>query len=50
VLEGLDLELIITPKNKKNILQPMSQSLHSSNIDELADDGDDLDFWLGSEK
>lgn len=50
VLEGLDLELIIAPKNNKSILQPIPQPLHSSNIDELADDGDDLDFWFGSEK
>jgi len=50
VLEGLDLELIIAPKNNKSILQPIPQPRHSSNIDELADDGDDLDFWFRSEE
>lgn len=51
VLEGLDLELSITPKGSKahsvaveGAFQEQSQT-HKS--DELQDDGDDLSFWFG---
>ncbi|WP_082287501.1 transcriptional regulator, partial [Moritella viscosa] len=48
VLEGLDLELSITPKNKStNLQQTKLESIDS--IQSLEDDTDDLDFWLGSE-
>ncbi|MDV5172319.1 helix-turn-helix domain-containing protein [Photobacterium rosenbergii] len=53
VLEGLDLELSITPKGRKDnsvsvdgACQNKSQAPKS---DELQDDGDDLGFWFGSE-
>ncbi|SGY99527.1 Transcriptional regulator, putative [Moritella viscosa] len=48
VLEGLDLELSITPKNKStNLQQTKLESIDS--IQSLEDDTDDLDFWFGSE-
>jgi len=48
VLEGLDLELSITPKNKsKPLKQTKVEKIDS--VQSLEDDTDDLDFWLGSE-
>ncbi|KXO06554.1 transcriptional regulator, XRE family [Moritella sp. JT01] len=48
VLEGLDLELSITPKNKsKHLQQTKLENIDS--IQSLEDDTDDLDFWFGSE-
>ncbi len=53
VLEGLDLELSITPKGKKvppalqeSIIQSQGEAAKS---DPLPDDGDDLGFWFGSQ-
>lgn len=53
VLEGLDLELMITPKGSKmypvyseSATQDQSDGFKS---DSLPDDGDDLGFWFGSE-
>ena len=53
VLEGLDLELSITPKGRKahpalqaNAMQGQGEAAKS---DQLSDDGDDLGFWFGSE-
>ena len=52
VLEGLDLELSITPKGSKARSVPEERvSQGQSNVpknDQLQDDGDDLDFWFGS--
>ncbi|PSW02568.1 transcriptional regulator [Photobacterium lipolyticum] len=49
VLEGLDLELSITPKDRK--APPVSVHEASANLNKegLQDDTDDLDFWFGSE-
>lgn len=53
VLEGLDLELTIAPKGKREhcasvegVFQDQTQASQS---DELQDDTDDLGFWFGSE-
>lgn len=53
VLEGLDLELTIAPKGKREhcasvegVFQDQTQASQS---DELKDDTDDLGFWFGSE-
>lgn len=46
VLEGLDLELSITPKGSKALSNRTSESLNKS---DLQDDTDDLEFWFGSE-
>ncbi|GGK34939.1 hypothetical protein GCM10007987_17930 [Aliivibrio fischeri] len=46
VLEGLDLELSITPKSSKALSNQTSESLNKS---DLQDDADDLEFWFGSE-
>lgn len=51
VLEGLDLELSIAPKGRKD-LSVSSDSVfqhQSPKRDELADDVDDLSFWFESE-
>ncbi len=51
VLEGLDLELSITPKGSKD-LSVSSDSVfqhQSPKRDELEDDVDDLGFWFESE-
>lgn len=51
VLEGLDLELSIAPKGRKN-LSVSSDSVfqhQSPKRDELEDDVDDLGFWFESE-
>lgn len=51
VLEGLDLELSITPKVSKD-LSVSSDSVfqhQSPKRDELEDDVDDLSFWFESE-
>ena len=51
VLEGLDLELSITPKGRKESVDkiPVNQSGVGHSKKELQDDSDDLDFWFGSE-
>ncbi len=54
VLEGLDLELSITPKGRKGTYSPAEKILDiKSDSDKsnrgLEDDSDDLDFWFGSE-
>lgn len=51
VLEGLDLEISITPKGEKTRPIPVANALtkHSLKDDDLADDTDDLSFWFGSE-
>jgi len=52
VLEGLDLELSITPKGSKACSVPEERVFQGqSNVpknDQLRDDSDDLDFWFGS--
>lgn len=48
VLEGLDLELSISPKEKPKPVQ-QTKAITSDTIQSLEDDTDDLDFWLGSE-
>ncbi|WCE30347.1 helix-turn-helix domain-containing protein [Vibrio sp. SCSIO 43137] len=52
VLEGLDLELSITPKGSKacSVLEePVIQGQRDvPKSDQLQDDGDDLGFWFGS--
>jgi transcriptional regulator with XRE-family HTH domain len=53
VLEGLDLELSITPKDSK-AYPAFSESTFQGQgevpkSDQLSDDGDDLGFWFNSE-
>ncbi|MFT7682550.1 MAG: HTH-type transcriptional regulator/antitoxin HipB [Moritella dasanensis] len=48
VLEGLDLELSISPKNKSKPLK-QTKVVTSDNPQSLEDDTDDLTFWFGSE-
>ncbi|MDF5056389.1 helix-turn-helix domain-containing protein [Vibrio parahaemolyticus] len=47
VLEGLDLELAVTPKETKNPLREKGQC--DALPDDLRDDTDDLDFWFSLE-
>ncbi len=53
VLEGLDLELTITPKGKRehcvSVEGVFQDQIQASKGDELQDDADDLSFWFGSE-
>lgn len=48
VLEGLDLELSISPKDKSKPL-PQTKFETIDGVQSLEDDTDDLDFWFGSE-
>ncbi|PWC23319.1 MULTISPECIES: helix-turn-helix domain-containing protein [Brenneria] len=49
VLEGLNLQLSITPIEAGESLQPPDHSSVSKTADMLEDDSDDLQFWFGSE-
>ena len=49
VLEGLDLELSITPKGSKALINRVSENSVGLNRNDLQDDTDDLEFWFGSE-
>lgn len=49
VLEGLDLELSIIPKDRKAPPVPVNEASASQSKEDLHDDTDDLDFWFGSE-
>mgnify|MGYP000244680133 CR=1 FL=1 len=49
VLEGLDLELSITPKGTKTPSNQVSESSVDLNKSDLQDDTDDLEFWFGFE-
>ncbi|WP_068714467.1 helix-turn-helix domain-containing protein [Vibrio tritonius] len=53
VLEGLDLELTIAPKGKRercaSVEGVFQDQIQASQSDELQDDTDDLGFWFGSE-
>lgn len=53
VLEGLDLELSISPKGNKEHSVPADSAFQGQSqapkSDQLQDDGDDLGFWFGSE-
>ena len=48
VLEGLELELSISPKVKSKPLQQIKVATPDT-VQSLDDDTDDLDFWFGSE-
>ena len=49
VLEGLNLELSITPRGvQPSQIMQSSEKLHEPN-NEFADDAEDLDFWFKSE-
>ena len=48
VLEGLDLELSISPKGKSKPLQ-QTNIVTADTAQSLEDDTDDLEFWFGSE-
>ncbi|GAB7230484.1 hypothetical protein VrSk94_41790 [Vibrio rotiferianus] len=53
VLEGLDLELSISPKKIKEHAVPIEDAFesqgHEHKGESLHDDEDDLGFWFGSE-
>ncbi|MBY6199357.1 helix-turn-helix domain-containing protein [Vibrio hangzhouensis] len=53
VLEGLDLELSISPKQSKGHTAPIEDAFKSQSqepkSESLHDDEDDLGFWFGSE-
>lgn len=50
VLEGLDLELSIKPKNSnKDLVIPCNAAANKSKTD-LKDDVDDLNFWFKTEE
>ena len=53
VLEGLDLELSITPKEIKALSTPLESASRGQSeapkSNQLQDDVDDLGFWFGSE-
>jgi transcriptional regulator with XRE-family HTH domain len=53
VLEGLDLELSISPKQSKEHTAPIEDAFKSRSPEpkgeSLHDDEDDLGFWFGSE-
>ncbi len=49
VLEGLDLELAITPKLSPEQSNPQMSLPKKSLPTDLLDDSDDLDFWFNSE-
>ncbi|HCE2446397.1 TPA: helix-turn-helix transcriptional regulator [Vibrio parahaemolyticus] len=53
VLEGLDLELSISPKQIKGHAVPIEDAFesqgHEPKGESLQDDEDDLGFWFGSE-
>ncbi|GAM69569.1 transcriptional regulator [Vibrio sp. JCM 19236] len=49
VLEGLDLELSITPRNKKVASALVEATNNHEERDDLKDDSDDLSFWFNSE-
>lgn len=54
VLEGLDLELSISPKQSKGHTDPREDTFFKSHSqapkgESLQDDEDDLGFWFGSE-
>ncbi|WP_413113964.1 helix-turn-helix domain-containing protein [Thaumasiovibrio sp. DFM-14] len=51
VLEGLDLELSISPKGRKELPVSADSAFQHNpqKRDELQDDVDDLGFWFGSE-
>ncbi|RUO31087.1 helix-turn-helix domain-containing protein [Aliidiomarina soli] len=48
VLEGLNLELSITPKQSK-VSTPANNSVPQSEPGTLEDDKEDLEFWFGKE-
>lgn len=49
VLEGLDLELSITPRNKKVASDLTEAHCNPEEKDAFRDDSDDLSFWFNSE-
>lgn len=49
VLDGLNMELCITPKESNTVQPKLEAASSDENIESLEDDTDDLGFWFGSE-